>query len=192
MDLACLVCVTLSIGAWFASAERHSVYWNSSNPRWVHLCSRWWNAGVVAWVPDQPLTVVFAGMCASSAERGSGLMFYSIEILRMCSPCAPLGPDTAHSLEPGLYVTTVTAKGSSVIWCYACVILLLKRAQKDLAPKPDGHQRAAKTEDCEQWTDSTLYLTASQRRRHSLIGENRLTSMNLASDVVCWVRTCVW
>lgn len=39
MDLACLVCVTLSIGAWFASAERHSVYWNSSNPQWVHLCS---------------------------------------------------------------------------------------------------------------------------------------------------------
>lgn len=33
MDLVCLVCVTLSIGAWFASAERHSVYWNSSNPR---------------------------------------------------------------------------------------------------------------------------------------------------------------
>lgn len=32
MDLVCLVCLTLSIGAWFASAERHSVYWNSSNP----------------------------------------------------------------------------------------------------------------------------------------------------------------
>uniref|UniRef100_H3DLU8 Ephrin-A1 n=1 Tax=Tetraodon nigroviridis TaxID=99883 RepID=H3DLU8_TETNG len=35
MDLVCLVCVTLSIGAWFASAERHSVYWNSSNPRFL-------------------------------------------------------------------------------------------------------------------------------------------------------------
>lgn len=33
MDLVCLVCVALSIGAWFASAERHSVYWNSSNPK---------------------------------------------------------------------------------------------------------------------------------------------------------------
>uniref|UniRef100_A0A3Q3VQT9 Ephrin-A1 n=1 Tax=Mola mola TaxID=94237 RepID=A0A3Q3VQT9_MOLML len=35
MDLACLVCMTLSIGAWFASAERHSVYWNSSNPNFL-------------------------------------------------------------------------------------------------------------------------------------------------------------
>lgn len=30
MDL--VLFLTLSIGAWFASAERHSVYWNSSNP----------------------------------------------------------------------------------------------------------------------------------------------------------------
>ncbi|XP_075996464.1 ephrin-A1b [Genypterus blacodes] len=35
MDLMCLVCVTLSIGAWFASAERHNVYWNSSNPKFL-------------------------------------------------------------------------------------------------------------------------------------------------------------
>ncbi|XP_003966284.1 ephrin-A1b [Takifugu rubripes] len=35
MDLVCLVCVALSIGAWFASAERHSVYWNSSNPHFL-------------------------------------------------------------------------------------------------------------------------------------------------------------
>ncbi|XP_020492993.1 ephrin-A1b [Labrus bergylta] len=32
MDFVCLVYLTLSISAWFASAERHSVYWNSSNP----------------------------------------------------------------------------------------------------------------------------------------------------------------
>ncbi|XP_041649823.1 ephrin-A1b [Cheilinus undulatus] len=32
MDLVCLVYLMLSISAWFASAERHSVYWNSSNP----------------------------------------------------------------------------------------------------------------------------------------------------------------
>lgn len=35
MDLLCLVCLALSIGAWFASAERHSVYWNSSNPNFL-------------------------------------------------------------------------------------------------------------------------------------------------------------
>lgn len=35
MDLVCLVCLALSIGAWFASAERHSVYWNSSNPNFL-------------------------------------------------------------------------------------------------------------------------------------------------------------
>ncbi|XP_068613072.1 ephrin-A1b [Brachionichthys hirsutus] len=35
MDLMCLVCLALSIGAWFASAERHSVYWNSSNPNFL-------------------------------------------------------------------------------------------------------------------------------------------------------------
>ncbi|TNN02613.1 hypothetical protein fugu_010100 [Takifugu bimaculatus] len=35
MDLVCLVSVALSIGAWFASAERHSVYWNSSNPHFL-------------------------------------------------------------------------------------------------------------------------------------------------------------
>lgn len=57
--------------------------------------------GVGAWVPDQPLTVVVAGMCASSVERGSGLMFYFIEILRVCSPCAPLGP--AHSSLSGTW-----------------------------------------------------------------------------------------
>ena len=33
MDLVCLVCLAMSIGALFASAERHSVYWNGSNPK---------------------------------------------------------------------------------------------------------------------------------------------------------------
>ncbi|CAI5662272.1 ephrin-A1b [Oreochromis niloticus] len=31
MDVVCLLCLVLTIGSWFASAERHSVYWNSSN-----------------------------------------------------------------------------------------------------------------------------------------------------------------
>ncbi|KAF3691955.1 Ephrin-A1 EPH-related receptor tyrosine kinase ligand 1 [Channa argus] len=35
MDLVCLLCLALSIGALFASAERHSVYWNSSNPNFL-------------------------------------------------------------------------------------------------------------------------------------------------------------
>lgn len=35
MDLVCLVCLALTIGACFASAERHSVYWNSSNPNFL-------------------------------------------------------------------------------------------------------------------------------------------------------------
>lgn len=35
MDLGWLVCLALTIGAWFASAERHSVYWNSSNPNFL-------------------------------------------------------------------------------------------------------------------------------------------------------------
>ncbi|XP_029928070.1 ephrin-A1b [Myripristis murdjan] len=35
MDLVWLVCVAVSIGAWFASAERHSVYWNSTNPNFL-------------------------------------------------------------------------------------------------------------------------------------------------------------
>ncbi|XP_030013579.1 ephrin-A1b [Sphaeramia orbicularis] len=35
MDVVCLVCLALNIGAWFASAERHSVYWNSSNPNFL-------------------------------------------------------------------------------------------------------------------------------------------------------------
>lgn len=35
MDLVYLVCLALSIGAWFASAERHSVYWNGSNTNFV-------------------------------------------------------------------------------------------------------------------------------------------------------------
>lgn len=33
MDLVYLVC--LALGAWFASAERHSVYWNGSNPNFL-------------------------------------------------------------------------------------------------------------------------------------------------------------
>ncbi|XP_017280405.1 ephrin-A1b [Kryptolebias marmoratus] len=32
MDVVFLVCLSLTVGAWFASAERHSVYWNGSNP----------------------------------------------------------------------------------------------------------------------------------------------------------------
>uniref|UniRef100_UPI003AAF7EEC ephrin-A1b n=1 Tax=Centroberyx gerrardi TaxID=166262 RepID=UPI003AAF7EEC len=35
MDLVWLVCLAVSIGAWFASAERHSVYWNSTNPNFL-------------------------------------------------------------------------------------------------------------------------------------------------------------
>ncbi|KAM7420850.1 hypothetical protein PAMA_015181 [Pampus argenteus] len=35
MDLVRLVCLATSIGAWFVSAERHSVYWNSSNPNFL-------------------------------------------------------------------------------------------------------------------------------------------------------------
>ncbi|XP_056299888.1 ephrin-A1b [Pseudoliparis swirei] len=35
MDFVYLVCLALSIGAWFACAERHSVYWNSSNPNFL-------------------------------------------------------------------------------------------------------------------------------------------------------------
>lgn len=31
MDVVSLLCLVLTIGSWFASAERHSVYWNSSN-----------------------------------------------------------------------------------------------------------------------------------------------------------------
>ncbi|KAM4600770.1 ephrin-A1b [Polymixia lowei] len=30
-----LVCLLVSISAWFASAERHSVYWNSTNPNFL-------------------------------------------------------------------------------------------------------------------------------------------------------------
>lgn len=55
-----------------------------------------------AWVRDQPLTVLFAGMCASSEERGSELMFDLTKILRMCSPCTPVGADTARALRPAL------------------------------------------------------------------------------------------
>ncbi|XP_013882547.1 ephrin-A1b [Austrofundulus limnaeus] len=32
MDVVFRVCLVLTAGAWFGSAERHSVYWNSSNP----------------------------------------------------------------------------------------------------------------------------------------------------------------
>ncbi|KAI7807185.1 ephrin-A1b [Triplophysa rosa] len=35
MDLLWLVCVTVSVSAWHASAERHSVYWNSSNANFL-------------------------------------------------------------------------------------------------------------------------------------------------------------
>ncbi|XP_028326729.1 ephrin-A1b isoform X2 [Gouania willdenowi] len=35
MDVVCAVCLVLTLSAWFASAERHSVYWNSSNPHFL-------------------------------------------------------------------------------------------------------------------------------------------------------------
>ncbi|XP_075868729.1 ephrin-A1b [Nelusetta ayraudi] len=35
MDLLCLLCMAFSIAACFVSAERHSVYWNSSNPKFL-------------------------------------------------------------------------------------------------------------------------------------------------------------
>ncbi|KAI9533279.1 hypothetical protein NQZ68_025673 [Dissostichus eleginoides] len=35
MELVYLMCLALSIGAWFACAERHSVYWNGSNPNFL-------------------------------------------------------------------------------------------------------------------------------------------------------------
>ncbi|KAM4631257.1 ephrin-A1a isoform 2-T2 [Polymixia lowei] len=35
MDLVWIVCVAVSVCAWFASAERHSVYWNSTNPKFL-------------------------------------------------------------------------------------------------------------------------------------------------------------
>ncbi|XP_041844979.1 ephrin-A1b [Melanotaenia boesemani] len=35
MDVAYLLCLALTVGAWLASAERHSVYWNSSNPNFL-------------------------------------------------------------------------------------------------------------------------------------------------------------
>ncbi|KAM3614870.1 uncharacterized protein V6R79_020160 [Siganus canaliculatus] len=37
MDLMCFACLVLSIGACFTSAERHSVYWNSSNPNFEEV-----------------------------------------------------------------------------------------------------------------------------------------------------------
>ncbi|XP_004077944.1 ephrin-A1 [Oryzias latipes] len=36
MDVVCLImCLALTAGAWIASAERHSVYWNSSNANFL-------------------------------------------------------------------------------------------------------------------------------------------------------------
>ncbi|KAM8870221.1 ephrin-A1b [Spinachia spinachia] len=35
MDLVFLVCLAMSVGSWFACAERHSVYWNGSNPNFL-------------------------------------------------------------------------------------------------------------------------------------------------------------
>ncbi|XP_053190429.1 ephrin-A1a [Scomber japonicus] len=35
MDLVWIVGFVVSVCAWFASAERHSVYWNSTNPKFV-------------------------------------------------------------------------------------------------------------------------------------------------------------
>ncbi|XP_077577606.1 ephrin-A1b [Stigmatopora nigra] len=35
MDLGSVLCLLFSIGVWFARAERHSVYWNSSNTNFL-------------------------------------------------------------------------------------------------------------------------------------------------------------
>ncbi|XP_040021468.2 ephrin-A1b [Gasterosteus aculeatus] len=35
MDLTFLLCLAMSVGSWFACAERHSVYWNGSNPNFL-------------------------------------------------------------------------------------------------------------------------------------------------------------
>uniref|UniRef100_A0A1A8G7Y6 Ephrin-A1 n=1 Tax=Nothobranchius korthausae TaxID=1143690 RepID=A0A1A8G7Y6_9TELE len=35
MDAVLLLCLALTVGAWLAAAERHSVYWNSSNPNFL-------------------------------------------------------------------------------------------------------------------------------------------------------------
>ncbi|XP_051722732.1 ephrin-A1b [Ctenopharyngodon idella] len=35
MDVLWLVCLAVSVSAWYASAERHSVYWNSSNANFL-------------------------------------------------------------------------------------------------------------------------------------------------------------
>uniref|UniRef100_A0A8C7TMF5 Ephrin-A1 n=1 Tax=Oncorhynchus mykiss TaxID=8022 RepID=A0A8C7TMF5_ONCMY len=35
IDLVWLVCLAVSFGTWFASAERHSVFWNSTNPNFL-------------------------------------------------------------------------------------------------------------------------------------------------------------
>ncbi|XP_048009272.1 ephrin-A1b [Megalobrama amblycephala] len=35
MDFLWLVCLAVSVSAWYASAERHSVYWNSSNANFL-------------------------------------------------------------------------------------------------------------------------------------------------------------
>lgn len=35
MDLVWLVCIAVGVGACFVSAERHSVFWNSSNPKFL-------------------------------------------------------------------------------------------------------------------------------------------------------------
>ncbi|XP_018593596.1 ephrin-A1b isoform X1 [Scleropages formosus] len=35
MELVWLMCVAASVGAWFAAAERHSVFWNSTNPKFL-------------------------------------------------------------------------------------------------------------------------------------------------------------
>ncbi|KAJ8287924.1 hypothetical protein COCON_G00005830 [Conger conger] len=33
MELVWLMCIAVSVGAWFVSAERHYVFWNSTNPK---------------------------------------------------------------------------------------------------------------------------------------------------------------
>ncbi|KAL4636148.1 ephrin-A1-like isoform X1 [Arapaima gigas] len=35
MDLVWTLCVAASVGAWFAAADRHGVFWNSTNPKFV-------------------------------------------------------------------------------------------------------------------------------------------------------------
>lgn len=68
MDLLCVVCLVLSIGTWFASAERHSVYWNSSNPKLVPTCACVKYTFTVCFWGVPSLAFVSGDVCASLKE----------------------------------------------------------------------------------------------------------------------------